>query len=322
MLNVATAQAGSISRNIPPLAAQLGLPPAPMLRSGTSWRQAHLIVTSLQSTRPLDETRASLPVEDAWAAHLHLRDGGARDFWVDGKAVATATPRAGTTDLHDLRHSVITKISGPLHCLHFHLPLTALDELADEVGAPRVGQLRSEPKSACADPVIHSLGLSLLPAFDEVNEANALFVDHVALAFRAHVARAYGGMRPQSPPARGGLAPWQERRAKNLMQADLETDIVLADIARECGLSVSYFARAFKKTTGLPPHRWLLRHRVERAKEMMQTSRTPLAEIALACGFADQSHFSRVFSQLTGVAPGAWQRQRRSPPVPTGCAPW
>jgi AraC family transcriptional regulator len=115
-----------------------------------------------------------------------------------------------------------------------------------------------------------------------------------------------------SPPLRGGLAPWQERRAKELMSTHLGREISLAFVAGECKLSVSHFARSFKQCTGKPPHRWLLENRVEKAKEFLIDAELPLAEIALECGFSDQSHFTRVFSRIAGTSPGTWQRLRLS----------
>jgi transcriptional regulator GlxA family with amidase domain len=97
----------------------------------------------------------------------------------------------------------------------------------------------------------------------------------------------------------------QERRAKDLMVASLNEDISLLRLAAECGLSARHFARAFRQSTGLSPHRWLIQYRVERARELVADRRLSLIEIALICGFADQSHFTRAFTAI--VAP---QRQR------------
>ena len=135
-----------------------------------------------------------------------------------------------------------------------------------------------------------------------MTEASGIPVKHAILA--ADVPR----MAP--PPVRGGLAPWQERRAKELMSTHLGREISLAFVASECRLSVSHFARSFKQCTGKPPHRWLLENRVDRAKELLIDAELPLAEIALECGFSDQSHFTRVFSRTVGTSPGTWQRLR------------
>src|ERR1700761_275890 len=97
--------------------------------------------------------------------------------------------------------------------------------------------------------------------------------------------------------ARGGLAPWQVGRATQMMRENLEGTITLDQLAAACRLSKNHFARAFKATTGHSPHRWLLQCRVDRAKQLMTEGDHPLADIALRCGFADQSHFAKVFSR-------------------------
>jgi AraC family transcriptional regulator len=135
-----------------------------------------------------------------------------------------------------------------------------------------------------------------------------LFLDHVFLALGMHVAQTYGGMRPLSRPMAGGLAPWQVRRAKEIFCAKLDSSISLKEVARECGLSLSYFSRAFRRSMGIPPHTWLLQHRIEVAKEKLRDHRLSVSQVALACGFADQSHLTRVFTSMVGLSPAAWRR--------------
>jgi AraC family transcriptional regulator len=135
-----------------------------------------------------------------------------------------------------------------------------------------------------------------------------LFVDHVLLALGTYVAQTYGGMRPLSLPVRGGLTARQIRRAKEIFTASLDGHLPLKQVAQECGLSVSYFSRAFRRSMGTAPHKWLLTHRVEVAKQKLRDSRLSLRDVALDCGFADQSHLTQVFTRLVGVSPGAWRR--------------
>ncbi len=123
-----------------------------------------------------------------------------------------------------------------------------------------------------------------------------------------HLASRYGGIRFDPAATGGGLAPWQERRAKEMLVAQLDGELSIEDLARECDLSRSHFARAFKKSTGQPPHRWLMARRLERAQELLATSSKSVGEIAVTCGFADQSHFTRVFMELHQLPPGQWRR--------------
>ena len=96
------------------------------------------------------------------------------------------------------------------------------------------------------------------------------------------------------------------------MEAELEASHSISRLAGECGHSSSRFARAFKETTGPAPHQWLTRRRVQRARELLAQITMELTDIALACGFADQSHFSHVFARTEKQSPGRWQRQRAS----------
>ncbi len=130
----------------------------------------------------------------------------------------------------------------------------------------------------------------------------------MTLGLGAHVAQTYGGMQARSRPLQGGLAPWQEKRSKEMLASDLAGAMPLSEIATACGLSISHFSRAFRRSTGLAPHAWLLHVRVEGAKAMLRQREASLSMIALACGFADQSHFTRVFTRHVGLSPGAWRK--------------
>src|SRR6202044_3467660 len=150
------------------------------------------------------------------------------------------------------------------------------------------------------------LSLALLAAFENPVTAGKLFVDHVAVALSTHFAYAYGGMRAAARDAQPALAPWQERRCEELMMDNLAKDLSLGDLAKECRLSVGRFVRAFKQSTGEAPYRWLLKRRIETAKEMLLFSELAIQEIAVACGFADPRRLTRAFTAVVGTGPEAW----------------
>jgi AraC-like DNA-binding protein len=161
-----------------------------------------------------------------------------------------------------------------------------------------------------ADPIIDEVLAGVFNALGEHAEVAARASDGLVTALMAHLGVRYGGLRRAPSRFTGGLAPWQLRRAQAAL-ADLARRPSLADLARLCDLSPGYFSRAFKASTGMTTTRWLNEHRVSRAAEMARDSGAPLAEIAIRCGFADQSHLTRAFSKLKGQSPAAWRRANR-----------
>ena len=107
----------------------------------------------------------------------------------------------------------------------------------------------------------------------------------------------------------GQLKSWQLRTATQLMLDRLDTCVSVTEIAQACALSRSHFSRMFKESTRMSPQQWLREQRVMKSRELLKTSTMLLVEIALACGFCDQSHFCRTFVRAEGMTPKAWQQQ-------------
>src|SRR5580658_10583646 len=106
----------------------------------------------------------------------------------------------------------------------------------------------------------------------------------------------------------GGLATWQAKRTLAYIEANLALKMEISDLANVVALTRSHFSRAFKHSVGLSPRDYVVVRRVERAKVMISGTREPLAEVALACGFADQAHLNRRFRDIVGISPGRWRR--------------
>jgi AraC family transcriptional regulator len=117
----------------------------------------------------------------------------------------------------------------------------------------------------------------------------------------------------QSPFRPGGLAAWQAKRTVAYIEANLGSKIAIGAMADLVALSTSQFSRAFKQSLGSRPKVYVGLRRVERAKLMMTSTSERLADIALACGFADQSHFNRYFRRVVGMSPRRWRRMFESP---------
>ena len=107
----------------------------------------------------------------------------------------------------------------------------------------------------------------------------------------------------------GGLASWQTRRVEQLVQDNIDSDLSTKRLAEVCALSRGHFCRAFKQTYGMPPHRWVQTQRVERAMERLSKESCAIVEVAIDCGFKDQSHFTRVFKAHARMTPLTWHRR-------------
>ncbi|WP_212631092.1 AraC family transcriptional regulator [Pseudomonas sp. KB-10] len=107
--------------------------------------------------------------------------------------------------------------------------------------------------------------------------------------------------------ALGGLAPWKEALAKQLIANHAGRWISVVELATACSMSRSHFSRAFKSNTGFSPKEWNHLQRIRQAKELLSESDLSLIHISLECGFCDQSHFCRTFSKLEGINPKAWR---------------
>jgi AraC family transcriptional regulator len=191
------------------------------------------------------------------------------------------------------------------HTLELLLPRTFMREVAEDLEVPEVTALGPSACFINLDPVVPRMAALVRPYLDDPKALDPLLADSFMWAFAIYVMGRYGSL-PERRLVKGGLTGWQERMAKEWIEATLPVGTNLAELAGACGVGVSRFARAFHHSTGLPPYGWLLQRRVERAKALLRAS-LPLAEIALACGFADQSHMTRTFKRATGMAPRTWQ---------------
>lgn len=264
--------------------------------------------TELRVTKPLQRLSDPMPRIDAYTVCLMLHELPDNAYWEDGRQVSAISLRAGETTIQDLKREPMAMLDKRIHSLIWYLPYSTLNAVADEANVPRISELHYKPGVGALDATIQHIGLTLLPALRMPDRVVRLFTDYAMLAFAVHIAQTYGGMRTVSRRPIGGLASWQEKRAKEMLAGDLAGKISLREVAAACELSISHFSRAFRKSAGLPPHEWLLQARVESAKTMLRKRGASLPDIAKACGFADQSHFTRVFTRRIGLSPRAWRR--------------
>jgi AraC-like DNA-binding protein len=177
-------------------------------------------------------------------------------------------------------------------------------------GKHLVFQLESD--IAIQAPTEHQLAGLLAAELDQPGPHSSLYAESIALALTIQLVRNHGTDQVKLVSIRGGLAPWQLRRVFDYLEENLANDVSSSELAAIVDLSTAHFSRQFKTSTGLPPHRYQLALRIERAKNLLLQSKLSLKEIALSCGFFDQGHLSKSFRRLVGLSPAAWQRSCRT----------
>jgi AraC family transcriptional regulator len=130
----------------------------------------------------------------------------------------------------------------------------------------------------------------------------------IAVIAVSHLIRRYSSKPNALPIYRGGLGPAREKRVRQYIQEHLDTPLSLEELARIAEISPNHFASLFRQSVGTTPHKYVVRQRVERARHLLEHSRLPLIDIAMRCGFQDQSQFTTTFRRYLGTTPGRYKR--------------
>jgi AraC-like DNA-binding protein len=200
---------------------------------------------------------------------------------------------------------------GRFKLLHFYVPCALLADLSGY----RSGALDVIDPLYATDAIIERIGRDVLAEMREGQPLSRLRVDALGQDLAIQLLRRWSnltGTRTMTQmPAKGGLAPWQERRTTEYLRAHLTRDVSLHELAGVAQLSAFHFARTFKQSMGLPPHAFLRRLRCERAKELLTATDLPVTEIAAQVGYETPQAFARMFRAEVGASPGEYRRGRR-----------
>jgi AraC family transcriptional regulator len=191
--------------------------------------RAQVTFSRMRSDQPMPGRSLAVPPEAAFSFHVPLAAPFFSDLWMAEKRKVLLCASLGDAFLFDLKENPTVGLDTPFDSLRFYVPQAALDEIADETGIPRVRGLHARQFGG-RDPVLYGFAQALADAMARPGDGSAMFCEHVALAFFAHIAHAYGDL-PISPFVRGGLAPWQLRRACVFVDSNLGGDPSISEVA-------------------------------------------------------------------------------------------
>lgn len=166
--------------------------------------------------------------------------------------------------------------------------------------------LRLRPTQDARDPLLGRMAEGMLGWLAEPHLHDPLEADEMGARLMLHLGAAHAMVR--RPRARTRLSPAQVARAKEMLMSVEFEGLRLDDVARALDLPRNSFFRSFRETTGMSPYQWLLAERLEQCRLLLRLTDLPLVDIALSCGFSDQSHFTRMFKRAQGLSPGRWRR--------------
>jgi AraC family transcriptional regulator len=228
----------------------------------------------------------------------------------DGKTVIEGLP---PSSIHDLTHKLVFVPAGTeyrdqhtprtnLSAIYFHFSPDVLPSDAGQDAASLAPRLFFEHAS-----LWHSV-LKLKEMLEDPAFEDEPYFEALGILLAHEIVHVHSTLSATQPPARGGLAPWQQRIVTGYIEEHLTEAIPLSTLAGLVRLSPYYFCRAFKQSLGVPPHRYHINRRIERAKHMLLEREQSVTHIGLALGFGETSSFSAAFRKATGTTPTGYQR--------------
>ena len=202
-----------------------------------------------------------------------------------------------------------TTTDGPAELAHIYLCPRLMQQVAVEEFGRDTGALDLGDPLGMRDPLLQTLFLEILEQTAGATRASRLYVDTLLRSLLLRLIRTYGDAPALSSKARLSIAPFRLRRVIDFVEANIASDLALADLAAVAGASPFHFSRAFAGAMGMPPYAYLLSRRIEAAKALLIASSDPMARIADQCGFNSAAQLSRMFKNITGSTPVAFRFQ-------------
>ncbi|WP_281664553.1 helix-turn-helix domain-containing protein [Paraburkholderia fungorum] len=225
-----------------------------------------------------------------------------------GKTLVRGRVTAGVAQITAPDVACNAVFESPADVLHLFVSQQVLGECFEDMfGRPHAGEIRIDNPKLVRDPALERLGQALAVSQSDDAALGKVFTDSVSLAIVSRVIARHFTVAERQAREASALPSWRLSRAIEYVDAHLSESIGLADIANSTGLTRMHFASQFRRATGMRPHEYLLRRRIEHAQHLLLASKHNVLDVALSCGFRSQAHFTTVFKRLVGETPYCWR---------------
>jgi AraC family transcriptional regulator len=283
----------------------------PRQSSTMSSSASKVVATRWQACRERTHELSAETPADSHIIKIALRNTNIR-FSVAGRIVQDGAIPPGTVHVTEPGVSVRCMFRAPYDVLHLHVPNILIAECARDMKGQVAPALCSKFAPG-KDMMVDSLGRALLDADWMGGSSGQLYADSISIAIVTRLLASANRTATTERSKGGALARWRLKRAIDFVEARLDKPVSLADMASSAGLTRMHFAAQFRAATGLRPHEYLLRRRIERAQEMLNGTGMSLVDVARSVGFQTQAHFTSVFKRYAGQPPRVWRESRAFP---------
>ena len=251
---------------------------------------------------PVPQTQLIVQLAGAMELDLFFNGRQRRHQAAPGSVYLTAAHQ----DAYEL--SWKSQTAEPIRTIHLYLDNALLAQtLAAEAGVDP-GQFELREGSCIPDLLLQQLGFTLAQELEGPASQSKLYADSVARLLAVHLVRHHGTRHYRIPEYRGKLLPARLRLIQEYVQAHLDQPIRIEDLAAIACLSAYHFFRVFKHTTGLSPNQYVIKHRMDKAQQLLRHTQLSITQVAYEVGYQSLGHFTQLFQRFTGRSPVSFQR--------------
>lgn len=250
---------------------------------------------------------ASCHFEEAHTIFMPLASRPIHYLQAQDDKTYTGLYRKGDILITPAKTPLFVRWEGEENCLQIQLTTQFLQSVARETLEQNSDLIELIPTFHVRDAQMEAIAMMLHTEFQQDTSGNRLYLDSLANILAVNLLRHHATQRPQLPIYEGGLPPRQLQQVLDYVDAQLDCEIKLADLAQLLDMSPFHFSRLFKQSTGKSPHQYLIQQRIERAKQLLKQTDRRIIDIAFECGFNSHSHLSKQFRQMMGVTPNVYR---------------
>jgi len=285
---------------VPVEAVDRHLSSTPALSSGSDWPG----ITAKVHEGFVFPQRRAVPQLSDHGVYVHLEHPAQVERWMESTAGDRRQAEAGDLTIVPAQTETEWRWDRPIRIMHLYLDPMLLEQAADV----DPGRVELIPRLSEADPLVAQIGKSLVGELQDGTAMGRLYAEEAAEMLAVHLLRHHCSVETEVEDFTGGIPPARLKRVRDYVEANLDGEIRLDDLAAQAEMSKYHFSRQFKKTVGQSPTQFVIDQRIEKGKRLLEKTDWLIARISLEVGYQSQSRFTTQFKRRVGTTPGRYRK--------------